>query len=51
MRIDETYIKVRSRWRYMYQAVDKHVEAVDFLLAANRDLGAAKRFFRKMLQD
>src|SRR5215211_8903854 len=49
VRMDETYIKVRGRWRYLYRAIDKHGEAVDFLLTANRDLDAAKRFFRKML--
>ena len=51
VRIDETYIKVRGQWRYLYRAIDKHGEPVDFLLTANRDLEAAKRFFRKMLQD
>src|SRR6195952_5559576 len=51
VRVDETYIKVRGQWRYLYRAVDKHGAAVDFLLTANRDLDAAKRFFRKMLQD
>ena len=49
VRIDETYIKVRGEWRYLYRAVDKHGNLVDFLLTANRDLEAAKRFFRKML--
>ncbi|TXN81099.1 IS6 family transposase [Methylobacterium sp. WL8] len=51
IRIDETYINVRGEWRYLYRAVDKHGNPVDFLLTANRDLDAAKRFFRKMLQD
>jgi len=51
VRIDETYVKVRGEWRYLYRAIDKHGAAVDFLLTANRDLDAAKRFFRKMLQD
>ncbi len=49
VRIDETYIKVRGQWRYLYRAIDKHGTSVDFLLTANRDLDAAKRFFRKML--
>jgi transposase-like protein len=49
VRIDETYIKVRGQWRYLYRAIDKHGNPVDFLLTANRDLDAAKRFFRKML--
>ncbi|MCK2057258.1 IS6 family transposase [Methylobacterium sp. 37f] len=51
VRIDETYIKVRGEWRYLYRAIDKHGNPVDFLLTANRDLDAAKRFFRKMLAD
>jgi transposase, IS6 family len=51
VRIDETYIKVRGQWRYLYRTIDKYGETVDFLLTAQRDLDAAKRFFRKMLQD
>src|SRR4051794_27104473 len=51
IRIDETYIKIRGQWRYLYRAIDKHGTPVDFLLTAKRDLGAAKRFFRKMLKD
>ena len=51
IRIDETYIKIRGQWRYLYRAIDKHGTPVDFLLTAKRDLDAAKRFFRKMLED
>ena len=51
IRIDETYIKVRGEWRYLYRAIDKHGTSVDILLTAHRDRDAAKRFFRKMLQD
>src|SRR3954453_19522762 len=51
IRIDETYIKIRGQWRYLYRAIDKHSTPVDFLLTARRDLDAAKRFFRKMLKD
>ncbi len=51
VRIDETYIRIRGEWRYLYRAIDKHGEAVDFLLTAKRDLDAARRFFRKMLQE
>src|SRR4051812_39046171 len=51
IRIDETYIKIRGQWRYLYRAIDKHGTPVDFLLTAKRDLDAAKRFFRKMLKD
>ena len=51
VRIDETYIRVRGEWRYLYRAIDKHGNPVDFLLTASRDLDAAERFFRKMLVD
>jgi IS6 family transposase len=37
--------------RYLYQAIDKNGNPIDFLLTAKRDLDAAKRFFRKMLKD
>jgi transposase-like protein len=51
VRIDETYVKIRVKWRYLYRAIDKHGNPVDFLLSAKRDLEAAKRFFRKTLKD
>jgi transposase, IS6 family len=51
IRIDETYIRIRGQWRYLYRAIDKHGVPVDFLLTAKRDLDAAKRFFRKALQE
>ena len=51
IRVDETYVKIRGEWRYLYRAVDKHGAPVDFLLTANRDLEAAKRFFRKSLKE
>jgi transposase, IS6 family len=51
IRVDETYIKIRGQWRYLYRALDKHGTPVDFLLTAKRDLEAAKRFFRKALQE
>ena len=41
-RIDETYVKIRGKWRYLYRAIDKHGNPVDFLLTAKRDLDAAK---------
>src|SRR3954449_7221180 len=50
VRIDETYVRIRGQWRYLYRAIDKHGMPVDFLLTAKRDLEAAKRFFRKALQ-
>lgn len=51
VRIDETYIKIRGKWRYLYRAIDKHGNPMEFLLTARRDLDAAKRFFRKMLKE
>ena len=44
-RCDETYIKVKGRWTYLYRAVDKRGWTVDFLLSKQRDVAAAKCFF------
>jgi transposase-like protein len=46
-RVDETYIKVRGQWVYLYRAVDKEGRTVDFLLSERRDVAAAKRFFSR----
>jgi transposase-like protein len=48
-RVDETYVRVKGRWMYLYRAVDSHGQTIDFLLSAKRDADAAKRFFRKAL--
>jgi transposase-like protein len=48
-RVDETYIKVNGQWRYLYRAVDKQGQTVDFLLSKNRDKAAAVRFFKKAI--
>jgi IS6 family transposase len=48
-RVDETYVKVKGRWMYLYRAVDSRGHTIDFLLSAKRDAEAAKRFFRKAL--
>lgn len=47
--MDEAYIKVKGIWKYLYRAVDKQGKTVDFLLTANRDMAAAKRFFDKAM--
>lgn len=47
--MDETYIKVKGVWKYLYRAVDKEGKTVDFLLTAKRDKAAAKRFFDKAM--
>ena len=49
-RMDETYIKVKGQWKYLYRAVDKAGKTVDFLLTAKRDKAAAMRFFEKAIQ-
>ena len=46
-RVDETYLKVRGQWVYLYRAVDKEGRTVDFLLSKRRDVAAAKRFFSR----
>src|SRR5689334_22123156 len=47
--VDETYIRVKGRWTYLYRAVDSRGQTIDFLLSAKRDAEAAERFFRKPL--
>jgi putative transposase len=49
-RLDETYIKVRGEWKYLYRAVDKHGQTVDFLLTEQRDEQAAKKFLTKAIR-
>jgi putative transposase len=48
--LDETYIKVRGRWMYLYRAIDNNGDTVEFHFSEDRDLPAAKRFFRKALE-
>ena len=48
-RMDETYIRVRGEWKYLYRAVDKAGNTVDFLLRAHRDKVAARRYFEKAM--
>lgn len=48
-RVDETYIKVKGEWKYLYRAVDSLSNTLDFLLSAKRDARAAERFLRKTL--
>ena len=49
-RMDETYIKVKGQWRYLYRAVDKHGQTMDFLLTEQRDKEAALRFLKKAIR-
>lgn len=50
-RMDETYIRVKGKWKYLYRAVDTKGETIDFLLTARRDLKAAKRFLKKAIRN
>jgi putative transposase len=49
-RMDETYIKIKGEWRYLYRAVDKQGQTIDFLLTEHRDQEAALRFLRKAIR-
>jgi putative transposase len=49
-RMDETYIKVNGQWKYLYRAVDKEGNSIDYLLRAKRDTKAAKSFFKKAIK-
>ena len=47
--MDETYIRVKGEWRYLYRAVDRDGNTIDFLLRAHRDKTAAQRYFEKSI--
>lgn len=49
-RVDETYVKVKGQWMYLYRAVDSEGNTIDFYLSKTRDHQAAKRFFKKALR-
>src|SRR5215475_8406475 len=49
-RMDETYIKVKGQWCYLYRAVDKQGQTIDFLLTEHRDEEAALRFLKKAIR-
>jgi putative transposase len=48
-RMDETYIRVKGKWRYLYRAVDKTGQTIDFLLTEHRDTEAALRFLTQAI--
>jgi putative transposase len=48
-RVDETYIKVKGQWCYLYRAIDKHGQTLDFMLSESRDEAAATTFFAKTI--
>jgi len=49
-RVDETYIKIKGKWCYLYRAVDSDGATIDFWISANRDKKSAKKFFKKALK-
>ena len=49
-RVDETYIRVRGQWTYLYRAVDKCGQTIDFRLSKTRDVSAAKAFFKQAIR-
>jgi transposase-like protein len=50
-RLDETYIRVKGKWKYYYRAVDRNGETIDFLLTSKRDKKAALRFLSKAINN
>ncbi len=49
-RVDETYIEVGETCKYLYRAVDKEGQTIEFMLSAKRDVSAARRFFKKIMR-
>ena len=49
-RMDETHIKIKGKWNYLYRAVDKEGKTIEFMLSKNRDEAAAKAFFIKAIR-
>jgi transposase, IS6 family len=49
-RLDETYVKVGTQWKYLYRAIDSTGQTIEFMLSARRDVTAAKRFFKKLMR-
>ena len=49
-RMDETYIKLKGSWVFLYRAVDKYGATIDFLICKKRDTQAAKSFFHKAIK-
>ncbi|MDB6096492.1 MAG: family transposase, partial [Francisellaceae bacterium] len=49
-RVDETYIKIKGVWHYLYRAVDKENNTIDFVLSSKRDKKSAVKFFKKAIK-
>jgi len=50
-RVDETYLKIKGNWHYLYRAIDKEGDTLDWMLSQQRNKKAAKRFFKKTLKN
>jgi transposase-like protein len=49
-RLDETYVKIGTQWKYLYRAIDSTGQAIEFMLSARRDVSAAKSFFKRLMR-
>ena len=50
-RVDETYIKVKGKWRYLYRAIDSEGNTLDWMFSKRRNKKAAEKFFRQTLKN
>lgn len=50
-KLDETYLKIKGKWHYLYRAIDKDGQTLDWMLSRYRNIQAAKRFFKKVLSN
>ena len=48
--VDETYVKIAGRWRYVYRAIDQYGQVIDVLVSQKRDMAAVRRFFTRALK-
>ena len=48
--VDETYVKVKGKWKYLYRTINKYGKTIDFILMHKRNTAAAKRFLKKALK-
>ncbi|MBV8541538.1 MAG: IS6 family transposase, partial [Pseudonocardiales bacterium] len=48
--VDDTYVKIAGRWRYVYRAIERFGQVIDVLVAERRDLAATRRFFTRALE-
>ena len=50
-RIDETYVKIKGKWHYLYRGIDKEGQTLDWMLSRHRNKQAATRYFKKVLNN